>query len=96
MDNYLCIFRLTPQEYHRFQSPVDGKIGKMTYISGEYNAVNVSAARSFGTNEEGDLPTSIYGLETSELPSMCPAKTRERSFQLTVHNSGGSLCVLGQ
>lgn len=39
----LCIFRLAPQDYHRFHSPVDGKIGKMTYISGEYYTVNVSA-----------------------------------------------------
>jgi phosphatidylserine decarboxylase len=39
----LCIFRLAPQDYHRFHSPVDGKIGKMTYISGEYYTVNVSS-----------------------------------------------------
>jgi len=39
----LAIFRLAPQDYHRFHSPVDGKIGKMTYISGEYYTVNVSA-----------------------------------------------------
>lgn len=38
----LCIFRLAPQDYHRFHSPVDGKIGKMTCISGEYYTVNVS------------------------------------------------------
>lgn len=38
----LAIFRLAPQDYHRFHSPVDGKIGKMTYISGEYYTVNVS------------------------------------------------------
>lgn len=36
------IFRLAPQDYHRFHSPVDGVIGKMTYISGEYYTVNVS------------------------------------------------------
>lgn len=38
----LCIFRLAPQDYHRFHSPVDGTIGRMTYISGEYYTVNVS------------------------------------------------------
>ena len=37
----LAIFRLAPQDYHRFHSPVDGKIGPMTYISGEYYTVNV-------------------------------------------------------
>jgi len=55
----LCIFRLAPQDYHRFHSPVDGKIGKMTYISGEYYTVNVSAARYFEVNEEGDTSMSI-------------------------------------
>lgn len=39
----LAIFRLAPQDYHRFHSPVDGKIGKMSYIAGEYYTVNVSS-----------------------------------------------------
>ena len=38
----LAIFRLAPQDYHRFHTPVDGKVGKMTYIAGEYYTVNVS------------------------------------------------------
>ena len=38
----LVIFRLAPQDYHRFHSPVDGTIGPMTYIPGEYYTVNVS------------------------------------------------------
>lgn len=38
----LLIFRLAPQDYHRFHSPVDGTVGPMTYISGEYYTVNVS------------------------------------------------------
>lgn len=37
----VCIFRLAPQDYHRFHSPVDGKIGPMTFIPGEYYTVNV-------------------------------------------------------
>jgi phosphatidylserine decarboxylase len=37
----LVIFRLAPQDYHRFHSPVDGTIGSMTYIAGEYYTVNV-------------------------------------------------------
>ena len=45
VDKYIggavAIFRLAPQDYHRFHSPVDGTIGKMTYISGEYYTVNV-------------------------------------------------------
>lgn len=38
----VAIFRLAPQDYHRFHSPVDGVIGKMTDIAGEYYTVNVS------------------------------------------------------
>lgn len=38
----VAIFRLAPQDYHRFHSPVDGKIGPMSYIAGEYYTVNVS------------------------------------------------------
>ena len=43
----LCIFRLAPQDYHRFHSPVDGVVGPMTYIAGEYYTVNVSFFSSF-------------------------------------------------
>lgn len=38
----LAIFRLAPQDYHRFHVPVDGVIGKMTDIAGEYYTVNAS------------------------------------------------------
>ena len=37
----VAIFRLAPQDYHHFHSPIDGTIGPMTYISGEYYTVNV-------------------------------------------------------
>ena len=40
----LCIFRLAPQDYHRFHVPVNGTIGPMTYITGEYYTVNVSSS----------------------------------------------------
>lgn len=42
----LCIFRLAPQDYHRFHVPVDGTVGPMTDIAGEYYTVNVSFPRS--------------------------------------------------
>jgi phosphatidylserine decarboxylase len=42
----LCIFRLAPQDYHRFHSPVDGIIGPMSFITGEYYTVNVSRSLS--------------------------------------------------
>jgi len=44
----LAIFRLAPQDYHRFHSPVEGRIGPMTYIAGEYYTVNVGFYFSIG------------------------------------------------
>ncbi|PPQ75916.1 hypothetical protein CVT25_008004, partial [Psilocybe cyanescens] len=38
----LAIFRLAPQDYHRFHSPVHGKVGVMMDIEGEYYTVIVS------------------------------------------------------
>ncbi|KIL56688.1 hypothetical protein M378DRAFT_188531 [Amanita muscaria Koide BX008] len=56
----LGIFRLAPQDYHRFHSPVDGTIGRMTYISGEYYTVNPQAIRSsldvYGENVRKIVP----------------------------------------
>jgi len=56
----LAIFRLAPQDYHRFHSPVDGKIGPMTYIAGEYYTVNPQAVRTaldiYGENARKIVP----------------------------------------
>ncbi|KAI0771332.1 phosphatidylserine decarboxylase-domain-containing protein [Trametes elegans] len=56
----LCIFRLAPQDYHRFHSPVDGTIGPMTDISGEYYTVNPQAIRTaldvYGENVRKIVP----------------------------------------
>lgn len=50
----LGVFRLAPQDYHRFHSPVDGRIKKVLHIEGEYYTVNPMAVRSkldvFGEN----------------------------------------------
>ncbi|KAK6462519.1 phosphatidylserine decarboxylase-domain-containing protein [Scheffersomyces coipomensis] len=50
----LGIFRLAPQDYHRFHSPVDGVIKSIKFIEGEYYTVNPMAIRSeldvFGEN----------------------------------------------
>ncbi|KAM0257164.1 hypothetical protein ACHAQJ_004525 [Trichoderma viride] len=40
------IFRLAPQDYHRFHIPVDGVMGKPITIAGEYYTVNPMAIRS--------------------------------------------------
>ncbi|AOA63889.1 Phosphatidylserine decarboxylase [Komagataella phaffii] len=54
------IFRLAPQDYHRFHSPVTGTVGKVQSISGEYFTVNPMAIRSdldvFGENVRCLLP----------------------------------------
>lgn len=42
----LGIFRLAPQDYHRFHIPVDGILGKPKPIEGEYYTVNPMAIRS--------------------------------------------------
>ena len=42
----LGIFRLAPQDYHRFHIPVDGKMGKPVTVAGEYYTVNPMAIRS--------------------------------------------------
>lgn len=40
------IFRLAPQDYHRFHIPVDGTMDKPKLIEGEYYTVNPMAIRS--------------------------------------------------
>lgn len=42
----LGIFRLAPQDYHRFHIPVDGVMDKPKLIEGEYYTVNPMAIRS--------------------------------------------------
>ena len=42
----LGIFRLAPQDYHRFHIPVDGVLDKPKLIAGEYYTVNPMAIRS--------------------------------------------------
>ncbi|CAJ0767791.1 8888_t:CDS:2, partial [Entrophospora sp. SA101] len=42
----LGIFRLAPQDYHRFHFPVDGRIGENKPIAGDYYTVNPMAIRS--------------------------------------------------
>jgi phosphatidylserine decarboxylase len=42
----LGIFRLAPQDYHRFHVPVDGILGEPKLIEGQYYTVNPMAIRS--------------------------------------------------
>ena len=54
VNSSIAIFRLAPQDYHRFHSPCRGVIGKPVYVDGEYYTVNPMAIRSeldvFGEN----------------------------------------------
>ncbi|KAI5956570.1 PSD2 [Candida jiufengensis] len=59
-DLSIGVFRLAPQDYHRFHSPVSGKIGEIKDINGEYYTVNPIAIRSeldvFGENIRSIVP----------------------------------------
>ncbi|CCH41646.1 Phosphatidylserine decarboxylase proenzyme 2 [Wickerhamomyces ciferrii] len=59
-DCSIAVFRLAPQDYHRFHSPVNGVIGEPVYIQGEYYTVNPMAIRSdldvFGENVRVIVP----------------------------------------
>lgn len=61
----VAVFRLAPQDYHRFHSPVTGKIEKIKFIEGEYYTVNPMAIRSeldvFGENVR-----ALIAIETKE------------------------------
>ncbi|KAL3422974.1 phosphatidylserine decarboxylase [Phlyctema vagabunda] len=56
----LGIFRLAPQDYHRFHIPVDGVMGEPKLIEGEYYTVNPMAIRSaldvYGENVRVVIP----------------------------------------
>lgn len=56
----LGIFRLAPQDYHRFHIPVDGIMRKPKLIAGEYYTVNPMAIRStldvYGENVRVVIP----------------------------------------
>ncbi|KAL7419358.1 phosphatidylserine decarboxylase [Cryptotrichosporon argae] len=60
----LAIFRLAPQDYHRFHSPVRGTVGKMTLIDGEYYTVNPMAVRAMDIYTEN--VRKIVPIETEE------------------------------
>ncbi|KAI1782781.1 phosphatidylserine decarboxylase-domain-containing protein [Ganoderma leucocontextum] len=44
----VAIFRLAPQDYHRFHSPIDGVVGDVHDIPGQYYTVNPQAVNESG------------------------------------------------
>ncbi|CAO3617775.1 unnamed protein product [Cunninghamella blakesleeana] len=61
----LAIFRLAPQDYHRFHIPVDGIITETKHIEGQYYTVNPMAIRTT-LDVYGDNARSIVRMETEE------------------------------
>ncbi|KAJ8088230.1 phosphatidylserine decarboxylase [Marasmius tenuissimus] len=82
----LAIFRLAPQDYHRFHSPVDGTIGPMSYISGEYYTVNPQAIRTaldvFGENARKIVP--IDSPQFGRVMAVCVGAMMVGTIQTTV------------
>ncbi|TFK17463.1 hypothetical protein FA15DRAFT_676048 [Coprinopsis marcescibilis] len=83
----LAIFRLAPQDYHRFHSPVDGVIGPMTYIAGEYYTVNPQAIRTaldvYGENARKIVP--IDSPQFGRVMAVCVGAMMVGSIQTTVN-----------
>lgn len=83
----LCIFRLAPQDYHRFHSPVDGVIGPMTYIAGEYYTVNPQAIRTqldvYGENARKIVP--IESPQFGKVMAVCVGAMMVGSIKTTVN-----------
>ncbi|KAJ7066597.1 phosphatidylserine decarboxylase-domain-containing protein [Mycena amicta] len=44
----VAIFRLAPSDYHRFHCPIDGTVGEITHIPGQYYTVNPQAVNEPG------------------------------------------------
>ncbi|KAJ7017088.1 phosphatidylserine decarboxylase-domain-containing protein [Mycena alexandri] len=82
----LAIFRLAPQDYHRFHSPVDGTIGNMTYIAGEYYTVNPQAIRTaldvYGENARKIVP--IDSPQFGRVMAVCVGAMMVGSIETTV------------
>jgi phosphatidylserine decarboxylase len=63
--SHIAIFRLAPQDYHRFHSPVDCTVGKSKDIVGNLYTVNPMAVREYPPPP----PTSPSPLTSSPSPS---------------------------
>ncbi|KDR72276.1 hypothetical protein GALMADRAFT_1343907 [Galerina marginata CBS 339.88] len=86
----LAIFRLAPQDYHRFHSPVEGRIGEMTYIAGEYYTVNPQAIRTaldvYGENARKIVP--IDSPQFGRVMAVCVGAMMVGSIKTTVEEGG--------
>lgn len=106
----LGIFRLAPQDYHRFHSPVAGKIGPIKHIEGEYYTVNPMAIRSdldvYGENVRVIVPieTAQFGtvvfvgigamMVGSTILTVEEGQTVQRGDEIGYFKFGGSTVLL--
>ncbi|KAG6909544.1 hypothetical protein DXG01_016937 [Tephrocybe rancida] len=82
----VAIFRLAPQDYHRFHSPVEGTVGAMSLVAGEYYTVNPQAIRSsldvYGENVRKIVP--IDSPQFGRVMAVCIGAMMVGSIQTTV------------
>eukprot|EP00124_Ichthyophonus_hoferi_P001205 Ihof_evm15s57 gene=Ihof_evmTU15s57 len=69
----LVIARLSPQDYHRFHSPVTGKLSRRTAIGGELYTVNPVAIRQ---------PLNVY---TENKRELCEIETDDFGLIVMIH-----------
>lgn len=105
----ICISRLAPQDYHRFHSPVNGCIGPITKIEGQYYTVNPMAIRSYldvfgenvrvlipiDSNEFGKVMLVAVGamMVGSTVLTVDEGKIVQRSDELGYFKFGGSTVI---
>ncbi|KAJ2958749.1 hypothetical protein NQZ79_g5719 [Umbelopsis isabellina] len=105
----LAIFRLAPQDYHRFHSPVDGVVSEVKHIPGQYYTVNPMAIRTtldvYGENTRSvlsiDSPTfgkvavaCIGAMMVGSIEITAkPGSTLKRTDELGYFAFGGSTLV---
>jgi phosphatidylserine decarboxylase len=106
----LGIFRLAPQDYHRFHIPVDGVMGEPKQIDGEYYTVNPMAIRSaldvYGENVRVCVPIDSVAhgrvmvicvgamMVGSTVITRKPGEEVHRSEELGYFKFGGSTILL--
>lgn len=82
----LVIFRLAPQDYHRFHVPADATVGDITFIEGQYYTVNPMAIRStidvYGENVRCVVP--FHSEEFGTFYCICIGAMMVGSINLTV------------
>ncbi|KAN0061720.1 phosphatidylserine decarboxylase [Thecaphora frezii] len=82
----VAIFRLAPQDYHRFHCPADATVGEFTWIEGQYYTVNPMAIRSaidvYGENIRVVVP--FHSAEFGTFYAVCIGAMMVGSTVLTV------------